>query len=144
MIDVVSLNIQCNDECLWMLNADRTTLAPLTNDFKKAIIGKANAEDKKTLKTAKSKVLEQTIFAENFEWKYSIKRSIKVKSSIKWSLSTQEDICQVDISSDQNLNSILEKAKDLLKFEVICNHLLSLKWGCKLHSYWSEKTRKRF
>ena len=50
-----------------MLNADRTTLAPLTNDFKKAIRGKANAEDKKMLKTAKSKVLEQTIFAENFE-----------------------------------------------------------------------------
>ena len=43
-----------------MLNADRTTLAPLTNDFKKAIREKANAEDKKMLKTAKSKVLEQT------------------------------------------------------------------------------------
>ena len=31
------------------------------------------------------------------------------------SVSTQEDICQVDISSDQNLNSTLKKAKDFIK-----------------------------
>ena len=43
-----------------MLNADRTTLAPLNNDFKKAIRGKAIAKAKKLLKTAKSKVLVQT------------------------------------------------------------------------------------
>ena len=39
-----------NDEYLSMLNTGRTTLAPLTNGFKKAIRVKANAEDKKMLK----------------------------------------------------------------------------------------------
>ena len=106
-----------NDECLWMLNADRTTPASLTNDFKKAIKGKVSAKDKKMLKTAKSKVLEQTkpylhkILSESIH-----SRDLsKLKAALKEvSVSTQEDICQVDISSDQNLNYTLEKAKDLI------------------------------
>ena len=101
-----------------MLNADRTTLAPQTNDFKKASRGKANAEDKKMLKTSMSKVLEQTkpysqkILSESIQ-----SRDLsKLKAALnEVSVSVQEDICLVDISSDQTLNSTLEKAKDLIE-----------------------------
>ena len=70
------------------------------------------------LKTAKSKVLEQTkpylqkILSESIK-----SRDLsKLKTALnEVSVATQEDIRQVDISSDQNLNSTLEKAKDLME-----------------------------
>ena len=79
-----------------MLNAYRITLAPLTNNFKKAIRGKANAEDKKTLKTAKSKVLEQTkpYLQKILSGSIQSRDLSKLKAAInEVFLSTQEDIC---------------------------------------------------
>ena len=56
----------------------------------------------------------------------------KLKAALnEVSVSIQEDICQVDISSDQNLNSTLEKAKDLIEtlaaLEKMKSAIMSLK-----------------
>ena len=96
----------------------RATLTSLTKDFKNAVRGKANSEDKKLLKEAKNRILEQTkgylkkVLSESI----SSRDLAKLKTALhEVSVAVQEDIRQVDITSDTELNSILETAKDLME-----------------------------